>query len=32
MGEEERISFVLSGFERSLINAGGWVDFADAKY
>ena len=31
-GEEERIFFELSDFDRALIQSGGWVDFADDKY
>ncbi len=30
--ETMEISFALSGFEADLINAGGWVEYADAKY
>ena len=29
---QEVIPFTISGFDRELINAGGWVDYADAKY
>jgi 3-isopropylmalate/(R)-2-methylmalate dehydratase small subunit len=28
----ERISFDLSGFDRELVQAGGWVDYADTHY
>jgi len=28
----ERIAFELSGFDRELVAAGGWVDYADANY
>jgi 3-isopropylmalate/(R)-2-methylmalate dehydratase small subunit len=31
-GMEERVPFTLSDFDRSLIEAGGWVDFADRRY
>jgi 3-isopropylmalate/(R)-2-methylmalate dehydratase small subunit len=31
-GEEERINFTVSGFDRELVIAGGWVDYADKKY
>ncbi|MDA3823048.1 MAG: hypothetical protein PF450_10635 [Bacteroidales bacterium] len=31
-GEEERISFEISGFDKDLVNAGGWVDYADKHY
>jgi 3-isopropylmalate/(R)-2-methylmalate dehydratase small subunit len=31
-GEEEEIPFSLSGFDRSLVEAGGWVEFADSHY
>jgi len=31
-GKELSFSFVLSGFDASLVEAGGWVDFADKKY
>jgi 3-isopropylmalate/(R)-2-methylmalate dehydratase small subunit len=30
--EEERINFTISGFDRELIKAGGWVEYADSKY
>ncbi len=30
--DEEEIPFVLSGFDRSLVEAGGWVEFADSHY
>jgi 3-isopropylmalate/(R)-2-methylmalate dehydratase small subunit len=26
------VPFVLSGFDRALVNAGGWVEYADASY
>jgi len=29
---KERISFELSGFDRALVAAGGWVEYADEKY
>jgi 3-isopropylmalate/(R)-2-methylmalate dehydratase small subunit len=29
---EESIPFVISDFDRQLVNAGGWVDFADQHY
>jgi len=28
----EEIPFALSGFDRALVEAGGWVEFADARY
>ncbi len=28
----ETIGYALSGFDKALVKAGGWVDFADAKY
>ena len=28
----ERVPFELSGFDRELVQAGGWVDYADAHY
>jgi 3-isopropylmalate/(R)-2-methylmalate dehydratase small subunit len=31
-GQTEDISFSLSEFDRTLIDAGGWLEFADAKY
>ena len=31
-GVEERVPFSISDFDRSLIEAGGWVDFADVRY
>lgn len=31
-GEEERIAFTISDFDRELVQAGGWVDYADKKY
>lgn len=31
-GEEERIGFNISDFDRQLVMAGGWVDFADSRY
>ena len=30
--DEEMISFVISDFDRALVKAGGWVDFADTHY
>ncbi len=30
--EKEEISFNISGFDRDLIEAGGWLGFADARY
>ncbi len=29
---EETFGYAISGFDRALVEAGGWVDFADAKY
>ncbi len=29
---EERVPFDLSGFDRELVEAGGWVAYADSKY
>jgi 3-isopropylmalate/(R)-2-methylmalate dehydratase small subunit len=29
---EERVSFDLSGFDRELVEAGGWVEYADSRY
>ena len=26
------VPFTLSGFDRALVNAGGWVEYADANY
>jgi 3-isopropylmalate/(R)-2-methylmalate dehydratase small subunit len=31
-GKEERIPFVISEFDRSLVESGGWVAYANAKY
>ena len=31
-GESETFFFTLSGFDRDLVAAGGWVDYADTKY
>jgi len=31
-GEEERITFAVSDFDRALVKAGGWVEYADSKY
>ncbi|OHD63068.1 MAG: 3-isopropylmalate dehydratase [Spirochaetes bacterium RBG_13_51_14] len=31
-GEEERIGIVISDFDRLLILAGGWLEYADRKY
>jgi len=30
--EEASYSFKLTGFDRSLVEAGGWVEYADSKY
>jgi len=31
-GEEERINFSISDFDRELVRAGGWLEYADKKY
>ncbi len=31
-GVNEKILFSISDFDRKLVNAGGWVDYADGKY
>ncbi|MDO3379415.1 3-isopropylmalate dehydratase small subunit [Geoalkalibacter halelectricus] len=31
-GSEENFSFDISPFDKALVQAGGWVDFADARY
>ncbi len=31
-GEEERIRFTISDFDRELVRAGGWLEYADKKY
>jgi 3-isopropylmalate/(R)-2-methylmalate dehydratase small subunit len=31
-GDEESIPFSISGFDQSLVEAGGWVDYADTHY
>lgn len=28
----ETVTFTISGFDRELVKAGGWVDFADSRY
>ncbi len=30
--EEKRFAFEISEFDRALVDAGGWVEFADARY
>ncbi len=30
--EEKSFSFAVSPFDKALVNAGGWVEFADARY
>lgn len=31
-GREEKITFDISPFDKALVEAGGWVEFADARY
>ena len=31
-GKKAEIPFIISGFDRALVEAGGWVEYADAKY
>ena len=31
-GQTEEIQFSLSDFDRTLVNAGGWLEYADSKY
>lgn len=31
-GETERIGFTISDFDRQLVKAGGWLEYADKKY
>ncbi len=31
-GQTQNIQFSISEFDRALVNAGGWLEFADAKY
>ena len=31
-GDEERLSFEISGFDEALVEAGGWVGYANANY
>ena len=31
-GRQEDVSFAISDFDRALVMAGGWVNYADAKY
>jgi 3-isopropylmalate/(R)-2-methylmalate dehydratase small subunit len=30
--EDKEIPFAISGFDRALIEAGGWLEFADSRY
>ncbi len=31
-GQTEEFTFVISPFDKALVQAGGWVEFADARY
>jgi 3-isopropylmalate/(R)-2-methylmalate dehydratase small subunit len=31
-GAEQEVAFKISDFERSLVEAGGWLEYADSKY
>ena len=31
-GKEKKIPFTLSGFDKTLIQTGGWVEYADQNY
>lgn len=31
-GQSEVVEFKLEGFDRALVEAGGWIEYADAKY
>jgi 3-isopropylmalate/(R)-2-methylmalate dehydratase small subunit len=31
-GKEKTVPFTLKGFDRALVEAGGWVEYADKKY
>jgi 3-isopropylmalate/(R)-2-methylmalate dehydratase small subunit len=31
-GQKEDIPFSISEFDRALIEAGGWIEYAEAKY
>jgi 3-isopropylmalate/(R)-2-methylmalate dehydratase small subunit len=31
-GRVERLSFEISPFDKALVEAGGWVEYADARY
>ena len=31
-GNKKEIKFSLTGFDRDLVKAGGWVDYVDKKY
>ncbi len=31
-GQEKKVSFSISEFDHALVKAGGWVEYADAKY
>jgi 3-isopropylmalate/(R)-2-methylmalate dehydratase small subunit len=31
-GSSETISFSLQGFDAALVQAGGWLEYADSKY
>jgi 3-isopropylmalate/(R)-2-methylmalate dehydratase small subunit len=31
-GKEKQVPFILRGFEKALVEAGGWVEYAAARY
>jgi 3-isopropylmalate/(R)-2-methylmalate dehydratase small subunit len=31
-GKEKTVPFTLSGFERELVESGGWIEYADKHY
>jgi 3-isopropylmalate/(R)-2-methylmalate dehydratase small subunit len=31
-GQQSEFSFEISEFDKALVKAGGWVEFADARY
>ena len=31
-GKEKTVSFILKDFEKALVDSGGWVEYADARY
>jgi 3-isopropylmalate/(R)-2-methylmalate dehydratase small subunit len=31
-GKEKKVPFILKGFEKALVEAGGWVEYAAKRY